>query len=294
MLPNRSEVFSTSSQETNLDDVTVTTNQQNVNAIDGARTEQVGSAIKYAIEMFFNHLHYLLETDFLYKGSEKELIWWGKLTEYDLSVDYAAVLPLVCATLNEDIVSVLGVTKPPVVSSAADAENAIHIFDNSDISSSDSCGGGVNGQSIKRCKVNYGQTEQQEWPLIKEEPISASHLKPSRSPHLSADSEESYNTININMFKTFCCLYDGFAQLFKSCVEQKGLDSQGQVALIITDPPYNTRRQKNRPNSEHDVFTIEDIVKFVNFIKLVLNPGEHAIIFCSHLQFNSWYGAIHC
>ena len=61
--------------------------------------------------------------------------------------------------------------------------------------------------------------------------------------------------------------------------------------LVLTDPPYNIRREQNRPNSSHDVLSKQDMVKFVDLVDGTLVRGGHAVVYCSFLQFHQWFKA---
>jgi hypothetical protein len=60
------------------------------------------------------------------------------------------------------------------------------------------------------------------------------------------------------------------------------------VQLVLTDPPYNTRRERDRRNSGHDSLTLEDLRKASTVISSLLRPGGHAIVFCDVQQFKDW------
>ena len=60
------------------------------------------------------------------------------------------------------------------------------------------------------------------------------------------------------------------------------------VDLVLTDPPYNTRREQQRPNSSHDELSTKDMEHFVDVCDSVLLPGGQIIVFCSFIQFPTW------
>ena len=62
-----------------------------------------------------------------------------------------------------------------------------------------------------------------------------------------------------------------------------------RVALILLDPPYNTRRARNKFNSDHGTLSEGDIDLVVNDIDDLPMPGGHALIFCSAIQFAKFY-----
>jgi len=62
----------------------------------------------------------------------------------------------------------------------------------------------------------------------------------------------------------------------------------GNVQLVLTDPPYNTRRQAQSNRSFYDVLTVEDARDFVELCRVLLRPGGHVLIFCAWAQVNMW------
>ena len=61
---------------------------------------------------------------------------------------------------------------------------------------------------------------------------------------------------------------------------------RSRVALILLDPPYNTRRARKKSNSDHDTLSEDDMVRVVNEIDDLLMTGGYALIFCSAIQFS--------
>lgn len=62
----------------------------------------------------------------------------------------------------------------------------------------------------------------------------------------------------------------------------------GQVQLILTDPPYNIRRDANLPQSAHDVLTESQMLRCAHLFMLLLRPGGHLLVFCSSAQHPEW------
>ncbi len=61
------------------------------------------------------------------------------------------------------------------------------------------------------------------------------------------------------------------------------------VQFILTDPPYNIRREKDRKNSAHDRLLSEEYKMFADLAYRVLKPGGHLVLFCSISQFQDWH-----
>lgn len=62
----------------------------------------------------------------------------------------------------------------------------------------------------------------------------------------------------------------------------------GQVQLILTDPPYNIRRDANLPQSAHDILTESQMLRCAHLFVLLLRPGGHLLVFCSSAQHPEW------
>jgi DNA modification methylase len=62
----------------------------------------------------------------------------------------------------------------------------------------------------------------------------------------------------------------------------------GKVALVLTDPPYNTRREAGASNSEYDKLSLSSMKEAADVIEKLLRPHGHAFIFCSFQQAMEW------
>ena len=63
---------------------------------------------------------------------------------------------------------------------------------------------------------------------------------------------------------------------------------EGQVQLVLTDPPYNHRRENGQSNSSHDVLTEDDMKETVDTVLEMNRDGGHVVIFTSPRQFRDW------
>jgi hypothetical protein len=62
----------------------------------------------------------------------------------------------------------------------------------------------------------------------------------------------------------------------------------GKVALVLTDPPYNTRREYGAGNSDYDKLSLSTMKEAADVIEKLLRPHGHAFIFCSFQQAMEW------
>ena len=67
---------------------------------------------------------------------------------------------------------------------------------------------------------------------------------------------------------------------------------EDSVQLVLTDPPFNTRREGGRENSEYDILEPEELASVACEIVRVLRPGGHALIYSSVRQLVAWMDAI--
>ena len=92
----------------------------------------------------------------------------------------------------------------------------------------------------------------------------------------------------------FVRMYDcSFAELIDTddmCAT--GASAVNEVHLVLTDPPFNHRRETGRSNSDHDTLSSADLQKATEVVGELLIPGGTAIIFTSPLQFQDWHTAL--
>lgn len=74
-------------------------------------------------------------------------------------------------------------------------------------------------------------------------------------------------------------------------IEADDTDIAGQVQLILSDPPYNVRRARGKPDSDYDSLSKSDIKDIAKICGQLLREGGHAIFFCSIEQFNLYVKA---
>jgi len=65
---------------------------------------------------------------------------------------------------------------------------------------------------------------------------------------------------------------------------------KGRVQLILSDPPFNVRREANRDNAEYDILRLDQMDKSVESMYETLGPGGHVVLFCSTEQHETWKG----
>ena len=89
-----------------------------------------------------------------------------------------------------------------------------------------------------------------------------------------------------------CTMFDVEFQELTATIESRGHESlTNSVHLVLCDPPYNIRREKEKENSGHDILTKADIDDAVLFDDVLAKDG-HGIVFCSTVQFHDWYESL--
>jgi len=100
-----------------------------------------------------------------------------------------------------------------------------------------------------------------------------------------------------NFARVFNCSFRGLEEAYKSA-SAAAADSnplpplEGNVQLVLTDPPYNTRRNAGLRNSQYDILTDRDIEDCVAMMSRILRPGGHGLIFTSSVLFPKWSEAL--
>jgi hypothetical protein len=83
---------------------------------------------------------------------------------------------------------------------------------------------------------------------------------------------------NVDNVEMLSCAFEDFS---------KRADIQslfGTVALVLTDPPYNTRREAGANKSENDKLSLSIMKEAADIIEKLLRSHGHASIFCSIQQ----------
>lgn len=108
------------------------------------------------------------------------------------------------------------------------------------------------------------------------------------------EAEEEYEGLFHALFdfmsSKYCRIHDvPFSALVDVDADESGFYLDGKVSFVVTDPPYNIRNQRSANNSSHDVLTESDMKKCVELFDALLKKGGHGLIFCSSLQFHTWF-----
>lgn len=122
---------------------------------------------------------------------------------------------------------------------------------------------------------------------VKEEPVNLS-IRPGRDVNMTNDVSDALDNVAAEMGKTFKMVDIPFEELIDVARVTERINIQERTSLLLTDPPYNVRREGGAENSDHDVFTHKNVEDLCDFAKSVLKTGGHGIIFCSFSQFENY------
>jgi hypothetical protein len=110
------------------------------------------------------------------------------------------------------------------------------------------------------------------------------HMVPRNSPGLETARQAAVDALaRVDKVSMRCSSFIEWGE----SAEARNL--RGTVGLVLTDPPYNTRRTAGAANSGHDSLTHSDMLRAGDLIAELLRPNGQAYIFCSMLQFAEWH-----
>lgn len=67
---------------------------------------------------------------------------------------------------------------------------------------------------------------------------------------------------------------------------------EGNVDLVLVDPPNNVRKERSNDNSLPDIFTPEDMRGIGELARQLMAAGTHGNVLCSCMQFPNWYNRL--
>lgn len=97
------------------------------------------------------------------------------------------------------------------------------------------------------------------------------------------------STIKKEMEKSFrmlCCSFEDMGEAHEHLYPRETLMESAQ--LVLTDPPFNIRRENGYRNSVYDSLSVKEMDAVVEVFDEVLKPGGHGLLFCTGQQFPLW------
>ena len=139
---------------------------------------------------------------------------------------------------------------------------------------------------------NEGDEEDEITPLFTSPPTEGQPSRQTlvRGQEFEGNTEEATEAIEEGVY-SFLRMHDVSFENFLShdevvCPDEQS--PQGCTQLVLTDPPYNVRRERGAGDADYDSLTKEEMKKVVDLVANLLRPGGHAVLFCSVQQFPSW------
>ena len=112
------------------------------------------------------------------------------------------------------------------------------------------------------------------------------------APPSTAEVTEAVQTVKSFVLGQYVHAYNSdFDELIESydTLGNDRRDLGGRVQLVLTDPPFNVRRERGLPNSGYDKLSFNDMKRVVNRVTDVLRKGGHVIIMCTREQHHIWH-----
>lgn len=294
VLTNRAEGFGPVSQQTTLDDVSPTNDSDKVDKLAWSRSLQLDSALRSVISICVDHLHRLIRSNHLFQATPSNLNMSDNIRLLKIPSDSDTALPLLFRKVKDEHLNALGLqapqgelstptaNMPPVIDLTQKEKNAKRNHSPSEERSAN-----------KRTRTHGSGSAKNSSPVVKKEPTEVDHLLERNDTgdddEHKTQMDEAFFKLREEMLTTFSCYDVGFDELGGSHEDQCGVQLDGTVDLLLTDPPFNTRRQNKSRNSTHDNLRYVHMEKVASIAGRFLKPGGHGVIFCSDLQFADWY-----
>ena len=307
-ISTREEGYGPSTQLKDLMQSNATTGEDNVCAKARARSDEEDKSIRAVVALFFTHLHECLKDTDLYDQSDTSV--WERKTMYQ---KLGNNVPSVFTTLDEDVCKLLGITHhkdvvtvledSPGSNSGSTKTASAHEPDRSTISSPAPFAAPSHAESVEEQPVSQDLGRRQMPKRVRfsipvkeedeEDVIIVEDEPPSKRRRLVGISPAEKKTLRDFMENSkHCYLFNDSFENFHDCVHESSWSNRslrGKVQLILTDPPYNVRRESTRDNAEYDSLSLEDMRQATYLFAELLRPGGHGIVFCSMRQFSQWY-----
>lgn len=253
-----------------------------------SRAPAVDKALRRLTSQFFDEFHALLENQAMYEKNDAELRLWAPYKKF---LPRDSGLSLHFCDLDSQIAHPLEVTLPsPSTESTpidVDADD-----DPSKVITPRRPPARQQTRKVKRKKTAPAFVQRTNVSRVsnvvpKVEDV-IDDIVPASETFLSSEAKAAEEVL-LQAMKPFCTIIRcGFEEVIDDLLQNEGMEVEGEVSLLLTDPPYNCRNEKDRPNSSYDVLTDEQMVLASEMASKLLAPGGHGHMFCSAYQFRFW------
>lgn len=229
------------------------------------RSDELDTACRYLATKMLSTLTGLLQTQALYTVGEEKLQDLPLLKALDTS---GSTLPPLFSTIPDAIASSLQIDKPP---------RSVTL-----VIPPDASGSNVMGQNPDAPMPDTSSAVS-----VKEEDVLDLTI-PTGRRELTESERGSYKLL-CDALKKYVHVYDTcFRDIEEIHSHRTGDHLSGNVDLLLTDPPYNIRRERDRENSSYDELSLKDMDDFCSVATDLLCEGAHGHIFCSYQQIMDW------
>ena len=235
-----------------------------------SRGDEADEALRYVAQLLLDSIHTLVKTSAIFALKADKLSTVDLFRALDVTGDG---LPPIFARMPRQHATALGITLPPetvIVDISSGREHS------------------VTSHTKLRAGVETGEDQLGSVDVVVKqedvELISSSDLE----RDLSDEANAAFKTLEKGLKRYGAVHTAHFNDVITIHEEMEGKDLRRSVDLILTDPPYNIRREAQANNSSHDVLSDSDMDKFALLCKKLLMRGGQGHIFCSQQQFAEW------
>ena len=185
-------------------------------------------------------------------------------------------IPSLFSSLPDFVIRPLSLTRPPAT---VTYDVYAILWGQNTIGSSNSDGRASSHRTDNRERSERSMGGRSGVFAVKEEDVPVTI--PAGSDQPSDNATDAFRVLRQAMSR-YGHVYDSpMHQLVELHGDGTGTDLKNKVDLVLTDPPYNTRREAGRPNSSHDEFTLAQMSSFCDEMADLLLGCGHGHIFCS-------------
>jgi len=110
-------------------------------------------------------------------------------------------------------------------------------------------------------------------------------IEPAATAELGPDAKQAYEVLKEGLKRYGSVHVTDLDGLIEVHGDATGEELKEKVDLLLTDPPYNFRREAQAANSAHDTLTEAEAGEIIHLAYDLLVPGGQAHVFCSIKQF---------
>ena len=289
----RSEGYSPATMKGSLEaraDVAPSTDSEKVPEFVTVLSDEEDEALRSVSSMFLEDLDNLIVKDELYKLEEKK----ASPQVAAFYREHGKTLPPRFDEIDENLTSVI---KKVNRSAEADDEAEVELIHSSDEEQEEDeavaeVAGEVEAASAPPVADEEMDVVSQDFINPRSDPVGAASgagtakCPPSCTCPEAVAAEDSILSGVLQHVRVHCCSFEGFMDAEDVTAPEA---IEGTAQLVLSDPPFNYRRENERDNSWYDSLSEDDMKNVGGIIADLLRKGGHGILFTSPIQFSTWY-----